>query len=1043
MELVVRFLQTRQMLSNMWSTMSSGIIEKGTTVNSIISNNSNNNSSLISNYPLVNIQDIYSTAIAAKVAWDSMMRALAKRMKIESRSDEEGWHWFNEKLRTIETQSLDSSYDYNYTTAEGLITVPIKDKDAALKKASRDYHQYTISSAGGPSICHVTDWVRCSIVCASEEKICDILSAMKVSTNMRILQIKNRFTQPTPVGYRDVIVKVSISVERDDDSKNRSSSTGGSEKAVDQFICELQIHHLEMYKVGVREDLYFFYKYFYSYFKDCFHDAKVITDRIKVLKKMDQISNDVSELDNFIRDFLTSNSRASRDITRLHALFSILKLVQETDLAEAVQMSIIQQYRAKNMRKELSDALSKLSAHLKGRHKYEQALPLSEEALQICEDDHGFLYEDTAVQNMNLGTLCSCLGNYQRALTHFDNANTIYATILGANHGKTIEALNFIAIVYQDIQDWSLAADRFNDLLNRKLEVYGFYHLEVAEAVRSVAYIDEVRGLLTTAIQMHEASLKIYERIFGDQHHLVAEAYTSIGLLYDRQGRLFDALKTHKTALKIRQRVLPPDHEATAESLNNIGMIYIDIGEFEEALPLLESALEIRVKVFEPNNPRHVLVAESKNNLGEALMHRNRSMECIQRAKGLFEDAYAVRAKVFGLDHICSQQTLNNQSLVYELLDFDKTRNDGTKTTNNTESDVVAATVSGGVDVDAQVLERKGVSDMLSGQQLDEALKQASDCLHEIPDHQDKGEYSDAIRICHKALSVIRNSRHNGVNQLAYAVALNELGVVYEDEELYSQAELTFSHTLRILFYVYGDLPHSNIATALTNLGNAFRFQGKYSAALTTFRQAKEMWQSLKKDSLTPEVNSVEYSIAQCSLCLKRLKDAFDTADSVLINRITMYGAESVEVSSAHNLIGIIHAGEGRLDDALRSFEMAGKVREGILGRQHISSATVSGNLSLVYILLQDLAKAGVIISQSLELRDRQIGPVNADVEVALLNFSSIFKAQNNKDVVRSLEQGVKSIRRASALKRAKITLHLPDPVCPCDHCWDDSIRRY
>ena len=1001
-------------------------------------------SELLSNYPLINIQDIFSAATAAKRAWDSMMYDLARRMKIESRRNEDGWGWFHDKLNKVETQSLDSSYDYNYTTPEGLITMPVKDKDVALKKASRDYSKYTIDSKGGPSICHVTDWVRCSMVCSSDEKICNILSAMKVSTNMQVLQIKNRFIQPTPAGYRDILVKVAISVERENDKNHKPNVS--SRAGMVHFVCELQLHHLGMFKAGVKEDLYFFYKYFYSYFKDCFHDAKIIAERVKVLKKMDQISNDVRELDNFITAFLTGNSRASRDIGRLHSLFSILKLVGETDLAETVQMSIIQQYRAKNMRNELSDALSKLSAHLKGRHKYQQALPLSEEALRICEDDHGYMYQDTAVQNMNLGTLCSCLGNYDRALTHFEHANKIYTALVGPNHVKTLEALNFIALVHQDVQNWSKASEHFNDLLNRKLEVYGFYNLEVAEVIRSVAFIDEVKDSLTTAIQMHEASLKIYQRIFGEHHQTVAEAYTSIALLYDRQGRLFDALETHKKALSIRQEVLPADHEALAESLTGIGLIYVDIGEGQKALSLLESALDIRLTVF-ASNPKHVLIAESKNNLGEALLQMNDSIECLERAKVLLEEAYAVRVKIFGLNHVCTQQTLNSQSLVYELLAYEKGTSDANG--NNPESDNIKFAVgrtgdAGEEPQEPQVLQRKGVSDMLSGQQLDEALKLANSCLHDIPEHQDKGEYFDALRICHKALSIIRNSRQNGVNQLAYAIALNGLGILYEDEEQYKHAEIIFSHTLRILYYCYGDIPHSNIAIALSNLGNAFRFQGKYTAALNTFRRSKEMWGLLGKGTLSHEINNVDYSIAQCNLCLRNVKDAVDIAMGVLMNRNTVYGTDSVESSSVHNLMGIIHAADGRLEDALKSFESAGKIRDGILGRQHITSATISGNLSLVYILLQDLAKAGVILSQSLELRDRQNGPANADVEVALLNYSAIFKAQNNKEVATALESGVRAIRASSVQQRARMSLRTPLPSpCACQLCWDDDILKH
>jgi tetratricopeptide (TPR) repeat protein len=203
---------------------------------------------------------------------------------------------------------------------------------------------------------------------------------------------------------------------------------------------------------------------------------------------------------------------------------------------------------------------------------------------------------------------------------------------------------------------------------------------------------------------------------------------------------------------------------------------------------------------------------------------------------------------------------------------------------------------------------------------------------------------------------------------------------------------------------------------------------------------------SSSSSSSSPEVNAIDYSMAQCCLCLRQLAKALHIAKDVCLpDRIALYGDDSLEVSHTHNLIGLIHAAEGRLEEAIKSFERGMRIREGLpaVGRQHISYATLSGNLSLVYILLQDLAKAGVILSQSLEMKDRFIGPANGDVEVALLNFAAIFKAQNNKDVAKDLEQGVVKIRKANSCKQAKVNLHIPSPSCPCQLCWDDATLKY
>src|SRR3546814_4438109 len=75
----------------------------------------------------------------------------------------------------------------------------------------------------GPHFAWVHDVVRHSIVCESDEQVAQIVE--RISNEVELVKLKNRFLKPTMTGFMDILLYVRIN----------------------HFICELQIQLLPMF----------------------------------------------------------------------------------------------------------------------------------------------------------------------------------------------------------------------------------------------------------------------------------------------------------------------------------------------------------------------------------------------------------------------------------------------------------------------------------------------------------------------------------------------------------------------------------------------------------------------------------------------------------------------------------------------------------------------------------------------------------------------------------------------------------------------------
>jgi len=102
----------------------------------------------------------------------------------------------------------------------------------------------------------------------------------------------------------------------------------------------------------------------------------------------------------------------------------------------------------------------------KGR--YQEALPLAEQALRLSEKEFGEAHENTAVLLANIGLIYERLGDYEKAAQLLRRSVDIELRLYGKDSPKVARAFQDLGLVYESLGDYGIAEIAFS----RALQIY-------------------------------------------------------------------------------------------------------------------------------------------------------------------------------------------------------------------------------------------------------------------------------------------------------------------------------------------------------------------------------------------------------------------------------------------------------------------------------------------------------------------------------------------------------------------------------------------
>ncbi|WP_287742819.1 CHAT domain-containing protein [Microcystis sp. M169S2] len=383
--------------------------------------------------------------------------------------------------------------------------------------------------------------------------------------------------------------------------------------------------------------------------------------------------------------------------------------------------------------------------------KYNEAIPLAEQALAIRKQQLGENHPDSASSLNNLAGLYESQGRYSEAEPLYTQALAIRQQQLGANHISTANSLNNLANLYHRQGRYAEAEPLFKQALAIRKQQLGDNHPDTATSLSSLAALYYSQGRYSEAEPLFKQALAISKQQLGDNHPDTATSLNNLAALYYSQGRYSEAEPLLKQALTIRKQQLGDNHPDTAASLNNLAELYRVQGRYSEAEPLFKQALAISKQQLGDNHP---LTVASLSNLAELYRLQGRYSE----AEPLYHRSLAIRKQQLGDNHPLTVASLNNLAVLYD---------------------------SQGRYSEAEPLYQQALA--IRKQQLGDNHPSTATSLNNLAVlYYSQGRYSEAKPLYKQALAI--HKQQLGDNHPNTATSLNNLAVFYQSQDDIPQA---------------------------------------------------------------------------------------------------------------------------------------------------------------------------------------------------------------------------------------------------------------
>lgn len=265
--------------------------------------------------------------------------------------------------------------------------------------------------------------------------------------------------------------------------------------------------------------------------------------------------------------------------------------------------------------------------------KYDDAFPVAQKLLAICETHHGPDHPNTAYSLDLLAKLYKSMCNFTQAEALYQRALQIREKQLGPEHPDTSASLQHLADLYMAMGNYAQA----EPLYQRALQIVEKQSDDsTALRLQGLASLYRAMGNYALAEPLYQRALEIREKQFGNDIN-TAISLNFLGRLCQDMGNYAQAEALYQRGRQIHEKRLGPDHLQTASSLTFLAELYRAMGNYIEAEPLLQRNLQISEKQTGPDHPFTALSLSRLAELYRAMGNYAQAEPLFQRALQIFE----------------------------------------------------------------------------------------------------------------------------------------------------------------------------------------------------------------------------------------------------------------------------------------------------------------------------------------------------------------------------------------------------------------------
>jgi tetratricopeptide (TPR) repeat protein len=217
---------------------------------------------------------------------------------------------------------------------------------------------------------------------------------------------------------------------------------------------------------------------------------------------------------------------------------------------------------------------------------------------------YGDVNEDTAATLKELADAVDQDGDLKSAIPLMQHAVAVQRKLRGtAPHPALAEAINDLASMLEDNNQYDQAEAMFNESLAMMRRLYGNKHPYIATTLTNLALLSMKKGDLARSEATYREVLEMQRELLGDNHPDVAETLSKIAFVQYESGNKRQGLATLGESLQMYQRLFPGDHPEVARIMNREGFWLTLAGNYAAADRDLRAALDMRRRLLDKSHP--------------------------------------------------------------------------------------------------------------------------------------------------------------------------------------------------------------------------------------------------------------------------------------------------------------------------------------------------------------------------------------------------------------------------------------------------------
>ena len=282
---------------------------------------------------------------------------------------------------------------------------------------------------------------------------------------------------------------------------------------------------------------------------------------------------------------------------------------EELDLRKSIVVKTKKVYG--DVALEAFDAMSDLAFTYQRVYRFDEALAIRKDTLNICQILFGEYHRATAMAMYFMANTLNAMGKYRKALAYDYKTYTYRLGLLGTEDIDTIRAAVNLAASYADIGDYKTSLFYLKKAQEYVSEIYDEDNAEINEesldiTVRIAIILDDLEEY-DEALELYEQVEKEYEKRYGIGHINTLEIIRRLSLVLSHQGKHEIAKSNLKNLLTLEKLNFGMDDYETLWTVTGLACVLDRLGEHEEGKKLHEYVLNKKRDFYGKKHPAYII----------------------------------------------------------------------------------------------------------------------------------------------------------------------------------------------------------------------------------------------------------------------------------------------------------------------------------------------------------------------------------------------------------------------------------------------------